>query len=369
VFISRNYRPKEDLLFTCEEERSFAKRRLFPDEIQSIIRHVPSEALQIMGYKPEISHPLNYVFKAQLVPPPSIRPATSASSTEARMRGENDLTVALQDLVRSNNELSACIALGDNQKIEVAWDKLQIFAAAVINQNVKKLNTFNGTTVVHVRAMGKRKSKVIKDRLTGKKGRLRGNLSGKRVDQAGRSVVGPDSSHDIFQLGVPASIMRTLTFPEHVNARNVNELAQAVIRGAGVSQGALTVRHGTDLEEKVLYISLLDESGRKALAASLKPGWTVERHLRDGDWVLFNRQPSLHKASIMAFQAYEVAGLQFKLPLPCTKPFYKIFLMADQISSALTQFAMFLTEAKMATKTIIVRCCFSYKIAWKSCVL
>jgi DNA-directed RNA polymerase II subunit RPB1 len=241
------------------------------------------------------------------------------------------LTVALQDIVRANNELAACIndASKDSKdskkndlKIEVAWDKLQIFCAALINQNSKKLCTFNGTTVVHARAMGKRKTKVIKDRLTGKKGRLRGNLSGKRVDQAGRTVVGPDASRDIFELGVPATIMRTLTFPEPVNLRNVRELADAVAIGANERYGALTVRQCVeDSEEKVLHLSLLDAESRRALACQLKPGWTVERHLRDGDWILFNRQPSLHKASIMAFKAYEVLGLQFKLPLPCTKPF------------------------------------------------
>ena len=237
------------------------------------------------------------------------------------MRGENDLTVALQDIVRANNDLGNCIAGKDEAKIMLAWDKLQIFCAAIINQNAKKLLTYNGTTVVHIRAMSKRKTKVIKERLTGKKGRLRGNLSGKRVDQAGRSVVGPDASHDIFQLGVPASIMRTLTFPEHVNALNKEILGAAVVRGAGAKEGALTVRMPEGAGESVLHVSLLDEQGRRSLAAQLKPGWTVERHLKDGDWVLFNRQPSLHKASIMAFQAYETKSSQFKLPLPCTKPF------------------------------------------------
>jgi DNA-directed RNA polymerase II subunit RPB1 len=323
VFFGRNFRPKEQSLFSCDDERLFASRRLLPDEIQSIFRHIPNDALILMGYRPEVSHPQNYIFKAQLVPPPSIRPATSASSTEARMRGENDLTVAFQDLVRCNNELSAFIVADDDEKIQIGWDKLQIFSAAIINQNAKKLNTYNGTTVVHVRAMGKRKTKVIKDRLTGKKGRLRGNLSGKRVDQAGRTVVGPDASHDIYQLGVPSSIMRTLTFPENVNDRNKAELAESIVHGAGAHRGALTVRQsgGDTSDEKVLHISLLDLQGRRALAASLQTGWTVERHLRDGDWVLFNRQPSLHKASIMAFQAYETRSLQFKLPLPCTKPF------------------------------------------------
>ena len=324
VFFNRVFRPKEYALFENEEEKEYLKRRLMPDEIKSIIKHIPREALIILGYDPEISHPSSYIMKVHLVPPPSIRPANAIASTEARLRGENDLTVALQDIVRSNNELSA--AISDNlaeDKILMAWDKLQIFTSALINQNAKKLLTFNGTPVVHARAFSKRKTKVIKDRLTGKKGRLRGNLAGKRVDHAGRSVVGPDSTHDIFQLGVPSTIMRTLTFPENVNALNKDQLAQCIMRGANVSDGALTVKipdpsnHG----EKILYLSLLDQAGRLKVAASLNYGWTVERHLRNGDWVLFNRQPSLHKASIMAFQAYETSSAQFKLPLPCTKPF------------------------------------------------
>jgi DNA-directed RNA polymerase beta' subunit len=323
VFFSRNFRLREAGLFESDEERAYAARRLMPDEVRSILHHVPDDALRMLGYRPEVSHPENYVMQAHLVPPPSIRPASSASSTEARMRGENDLTTALQDIVRANNELAAACAAGEPARIETAWDKLQIFCAALINQNVKKLPTFGGVTVVHARAMGKRKVKDMHSRLVGKKGRLRSNMSGKRVDHAGRSVVGPDASHDIFQLGVPASIMRTLTFPEPVNALNSAELARAVTAGAAACRGALTVRlpEAASGGERVLYVALLDESGRRDLAAQLKPGWIVERHLRDGDWVLFNRQPSLHKASIMAFRAYEVPGAQFKLPLPCTKPF------------------------------------------------
>jgi DNA-directed RNA polymerase II subunit RPB1 len=317
MFFGRTFRPKEMELFQCDEERMFATRRLFPDEIKSIFHHIPHESLVLLGYAPEHSHPEDYVMKAHIVPPPSIRPATSISSTEARMRGENDMTVCLQDIVRVNNELAAA----EPEKMEQLWDKLQIYCGALINQNVKKLLTYNGTSVIHTRAIGKRVIKDIKKRLTGKKGRLRGNLSGKRVDHAARSVVGPDASHDIFDLGVPSSIMHTLTFPENVSDGNVKDLAMRVARGAHTKDGALTVTMPDVIGEKILHISLLDEEGRRQLAASLKPGFTVERHLKDGDWVLFNRQPSLHKASIMAFRAYEVPSAQFKLSLPCTKPF------------------------------------------------
>ena len=322
IFLSRAFRPKEMTLFSCEEEKSYASRRLLPDEILSILTHIPDDDLRLLGYKPETSHPKHYVFKAQLVPPPCIRPASSINSTEARLRGENDLTIAFQDLVRANNDLTYLItSQASTEKIYVAWDKLQIFCAALINSNVKKLLSYDNSVVVHARAISKRKPNVIKNRLTGKKGRLRGNLSGKRVDHAGRTVVGPDSSHDIFELGVPLTIMKTLTFPEQVTAFNMEQLKACICNGANERNGALTIRIPETNGERVHHLSLLSKEDRVQIAQTLRAGWIVERHLRNGDWVLFNRQPSLHKASIMAFRAYETSSSQFKLPLPCTKPF------------------------------------------------
>ena len=330
MFFKRTFREKEDCLFESEEERAFASSRLMPDEIQSILKHIPHETLVLLGFRPDISHPMHYIMSAHIVPPPIIRPASGSVASDSRSRGENDMTTAFQDIIRCNNELKSVYENAEsteNEKYQ-SWDKLQLFCGALINQVLKKQETYDGTPLMHSRAIANRQVKDLKSRLTGKRGRLRGNLSGKRVDHAARSVVGPDAMHDIYELGVPRSIMSTLTFPEHVNAININYLASCVAKGSNVLGGALTVRtpallgqKGSEGGEKVHYISLLDELGRRDLAASLKPGMIVERHLRNGDWCLFNRQPSLHKGSIQAFKIYNVPSLQFKLPLPCTKPF------------------------------------------------
>ena len=330
LFFKRVFRDKEDCLFESEEEREFANRRLMPDEIQSILRHIPHETLVLLGFRPKISHPMHYIMSAHIVPPPIIRPASGSVASDSRSRGENDMTTAFQDIIRCNNEVKIIFANPKATEAEKyqAWDKLQLFCGALVNQVLKKQQTYDGTPLMHSRAIANRQVKDIKSRLTGKRGRLRGNLSGKRVDHAARSVVGPDAYHDIYELGVPKSIMSTLTFPEHVNDINKNYLAECIVAGSNVLGGALTVRtpaiigqRGTEGGEKVHYISLLDKLGRRDLAASLKPGMIVERHLRNGDWCLFNRQPSLHKGSIQAFKIYSVPSLQFKLPLPCTKPF------------------------------------------------
>lgn len=97
--------------------------------------------------------------------------------------------------------------------------------------------------------------------------------------------------------------MNKLTFPESVTSWNLNALAKCVIRGAFVPLGALAVRPPGSDSDHVIWLPVLDLEARVDLAAQMCPGYVVERHLRDGDWVLFNRQPSLWKASMMAFQA------------------------------------------------------------------
>ncbi len=120
---------------------------------------------------------------------------------------------------------------------------------------------------------------------------------------------------------MPDCIMNKLTFPESVTSWNAASLAQCIVKGAFVAEGALAVRPPGSDSEHVIWLPVLDREARVDLASQIKPGYIVERHLRDGDYVLFNRQPSLWKASMMAFQAYRVKGLTFRLPLPVTRPF------------------------------------------------
>ena len=175
--------------------------------------------------------------------------------------------------------------------------------SGLINHTIKKTVATRMGLLPIVNSTNKRKVIDMKTRLTGKKGRLRGNLSGKRVDQSGRSVISPDASHDIYELGVPDCIMNKLTFPESVTSWNCAALAQCIVRGAFVANGALAVRPPGADSDHVIWLPVLDREARIDLASQIAPGFIVERHLQNGDWVLFNRQPSLWKASMMAFQA------------------------------------------------------------------
>lgn len=127
-------------------------------------------------------------------------------------------------------------------------------------------------------------------RLKGKQGRFRGNLSGKRVDFSGRTVISPDPNLRIDEVAVPERVAKILTYPERVTPYNVEALRKAVRNGADVHPGANYVARGDNKK-------FLRFGNRNAIADNLCIGDIVERHLVDGDIVLFNRQPSLHKVA------------------------------------------------------------------------
>lgn len=307
TFIDGIYRPKD-----LKDYPTVPNNRFMPDEARAIL-----EAMDIYTRKTlDLINPEEMVIRLHIVPPPCIRPSNFIG--EAKVRSENDLTIAIQDIVRTNVELEQCLA----KDLMHVWDKLQIMVSGLVIHTIKKDIGVKLGLLPNLPATAKQNPQDMKKRLSGKRGRFRGNLSGKRVDQSGRSVIAPDSSHDITQLGVPNNIMNTLTFPEIVNDRNIEVLQEAIIRGAYVDNGAMAVRQPGATAEELIWLPVLDRDARVELASQIGPLWTVERHLRDGDWVIFNRQPSLWKASMMAFMIYRLRNkLCFQLPLPVTKPF------------------------------------------------
>jgi DNA-directed RNA polymerase II subunit RPB1 len=292
---------------------AFLKARFMPDDAAAILHGLSPATLEVFG----LTDPEALMCKLQIVPPPIIRPSNFIGET--KVRSENDLTMALQDVVRANLELKASID-GPHEAYLTAYDKLQVMVAGIVNSAIKKAAAQAGLLPM-VTATSKRKIIDLKARLNGKKARVRGNLNGKRVDQSGRTVISGDASHDIDELGVPVSMMNKLTFPEPVTSLNAAMLASAVVLGSYVDDGALAVRPPSHSQDHVIWLPILDREARIDLAAQLRPGWIVERHLRPGDWVLFNRQPSLWKASMMAFRCYRVQGLTVRLPLPVTRAF------------------------------------------------
>jgi DNA-directed RNA polymerase I subunit RPA1 len=131
---------------------------------------------------------------------------------------------------------------------------------------------------------------------------FRMKMMGKRVDYGGRSVISPDPNITTDEIGVPIFMARKLTFPESVSNVNAERLAKMVRNGPTNHPGANMV---LDEETGVkTLLSRMSEEQREGIARKLSVGnQVVYRHLSNGDPLLVNRQPTLHKPSIMAHLA------------------------------------------------------------------
>jgi DNA-directed RNA polymerase II subunit RPB1 len=138
---------------------------------------------------------------------------------------------------------------------------------------------------------------------------------GKRVDGSARSVITPDPYLSIDQLGVPRKIAMNLTYPELVTKYNLAQMTQLVRNGPSVYPGAKHYKKKSDHHQ--IHLSFVKD--REAI--QLQPGDIVYRHLMDNDWVLFNRQPSLHKMSMMAFQIKVMDHKTFRFSPNVCAPF------------------------------------------------
>lgn len=180
-------------------------------------------------------------------------------------------------------------------KLIEEWFLLQCTVAQYLNAD---------TPGLPMNMIGGKSIRALNQRLKGKHGRFRQNLLGKRVDFTGRTVISPDPNCAIDEVIVPVHMAKTLTFPERVNRYNFEKLKHLIMEGSEVHPGANIVISNADEQDGEGTVGhplhIMNRNFRKKVADELKIGDIVERHLEDGDCVLFNRQPSLHRVSIMA---------------------------------------------------------------------
>jgi DNA-directed RNA polymerase III subunit RPC1 len=247
--------------------------------------------------RPSFGRPEEFVWQYISVPPVSIRPSVAQDGAS----NEDDLTVKLTEIVFTNAlikqgltkgaptaQFMVCFILScylttyRKAAFQEHWEFLQLSVAMYINSELPGVPS----------PAGQRPIRGFVQRLKGKQGRFRGNLSGKRVDFSGRTVISPDPNLRIDEVAVPERVAKILTFPERVTSHNIHVLKRAVRNGCDVHPGANFVTAGSSGFKKFLKFG-----NRAAIADGLKVGDIVERHIIDGDIVLFNRQPSLHKVS------------------------------------------------------------------------
>lgn len=282
------------------------QKRFFPQDALNVFRLLTDETLETLGLSADYARPEWMILQALPVPPPPVRPSISVDGSGQGSRGEDDLTFKIGDIVRANQAVLRTEQDGtpDHIKIDLC-DLLQYHIATYMDNDIAGLD----------RAQHKsgRAIKSIRARLKGKEGRLRQNLMGKRVDFSARTVITGDPNLSLDEVGVPRSIARTLTYPEKVTRFNIEKLKTFVANGPTEHPGARYVIRDTGERIDLRHVKSRD--------MALQYGWIVERHIQDGDVILFNRQPSLHKESMMAHRVRVMPYSTFRLNLSVTTPY------------------------------------------------
>ena len=268
-----------------------------------------------MGFSPVWSRPDWMICQVFAVPPPAVRPSVKHDSQQ---RSEDDLSHIIVNIIKANKVLQEKISQNAQAHVIDDWTTvLQYYIAAIVDNNIP------GAAPVSQRSG--RPLKSIKERINGKGGRVRGNLMGKRVDFSARSVITPDPNLSIKELGIPMKIAKNITKPVIVNDANRDFLLKLVHNGPDEHPGAKIWERKNGESITLRYVD------RKSI--ELENGDIVHRHMMDGDGILFNRQPSLHRMSMMCHIARIMpVGDTFRMNVADCKP-YNADFDGDKLSS------------------------------------
>ncbi|KAF2861290.1 DNA-directed RNA polymerase III subunit RPC1 [Piedraia hortae CBS 480.64] len=303
---------------------------LTPLRVLNIFRKIPDVDVEVLGMNPyEDGRPENLLWTCVPAPPVAIRPSVQQETTTT----EDYITNKLGDIIYASNFLSANLTAGKPlSTIMEIWEFLQVQVAIYIDGNVPGVPRDASTKAM----------RGFCQRLKGKQGRFRGNLSGKRVGFSGRTVISPDPNLSIDEVAVPSQVAMTLTYPERVTKHNLQKLRQRVLNRNLKHPGANSlVKTSTG---RITILGSTKENMVAKAAADLRVGDVVERHLEDGDVVLFNRQPSLHKLSILAHRAKIRPWRTFRLNECVCNP-YNADFDGDEMNLHLPQTESARTEA------------------------
>jgi len=314
---------------TFHEISEEGAQRLTPSMIRERMERIPTEDLELIGFNPKSARPEWMILQVLPVPPVYVRPSITL---ESGIRSEDDLTHKLVDVIRINQRLKENIEAG---------------APTLIIQDLSELLQYHVTTYFNNEASGipparhrsGRALKTLSQRLKGKEGRFRSNLSGKRVDFSARTVISPDPNLDISEVGVPLDVAMRLSMPETVTAWNVEEMRKLVVNGPEKYPGALYIVRPDGKRVRLEFVT-----DRAKIAEALESGFIVERHLKAGDIAIFNRQPSLHRMSIMAHYVKVLPHKTFRLHLTVCPP-YNADFDGDEMNLHIPQSEEAQTEA------------------------
>lgn len=282
------------------------RQKLEVEFVLRLFRQILDEDVDFMGLSRNWCRPEWMICTVLPIPPPQVRPSVVQDNNQ---RSEDDLTHKLFEIIRFNKKLQDYIDKNDSRyMIDEYTNILQYHIATLVDNKIPG--------VAPSAQRGGRPLKSIQQRIGSKEGRVRYNIMGKRVEQSARSVITGDPNISISEVGVPMKIAMNLTKPEHVTTikGQRDRLYKFIQNGADVYPGAksivrkdgrmISLKHVKNLKEIVLY-----------------PGDIVNRHLMDGDVILFNRQPTLHRMSMMAHRVRVLPFNTFRLNVTVTRPY------------------------------------------------
>ncbi len=280
--------------------------RLTAIEIRGRLENIRGADYLLLGINPEAARLEWSIMTVLAVPPVTVRPSITL---ESGVRSEDDLSHKLIDIIRINQRLRENLEAGAPSLIvEDLWELLQYHCTTYFDNGV--------SGIPPARHRSGRALRTLSQRLKGKEGRFRSNLSGKRVDFSARTVISPDPNLSMNEVGVPEQIARILTIPQRVTTWNLEEMKELVIRGPDRHPGCNYLIRTDGRRVDLRFVK-----DRSIIANTIEPGFIVEKHLSSGDIVLFNRQPSLHRMSIMAHEVRVMPFRTFRLALFVCPPY------------------------------------------------
>jgi DNA-directed RNA polymerase beta' subunit len=316
----------EEVVALSAEEQAWRTQRLADYEqfvvrpftnwdAYNVLRSIRKSDLAILGIDGNQTHPSGFMLLSLIVPPMAVRPTVSFEEGSKRC-GYNQLTKKIAEIVKLKRAL---IIEASEHKFKLedssgdipdsVRTSIQMLYVSIAHYMIKDKCKVPGLKMSPYAARAHARAQSVSAALNGKKGRYRDTLMGKRVNFCLRTVVTTAPDADLDEIGLPYELARRLSIPIKVNRHNRDALQQ-LMRDDGVMQ---------IMDESTGDMIAVNEHNRNTLV--LLDGWVVERFVRKGDWIPINRQPTLHKPSIMGHRVYIHNDRTLKLPAPCTTPY------------------------------------------------
>jgi DNA-directed RNA polymerase beta' subunit len=331
----------KNFYMTFKMEGEQVKIQMYENEIRKIFENISNEDVTLLGYDINNFHPKNLIISVLPVIPPVARPFIMADN----MTCDDDLTIQYQEIVKANYHI------GDPNTLDTKRTKyiqaLKFRIKSLFDNSGDRQKVSNG-----------RPLKGIKKRLTGKEGLIRNNLMGKRVDKSARTVIGPDPTLKVDEIAIPREIADILSYPIRVNQYNIEQIKESIKqnkinyllrddvrinvkyatikRGTKLQYGDVIIgRNSTTIIKKENQLLSLKEGDKvyrngellknielnQSKNIDIKIGDVLERKLEDGDILLLNRQPTLHRGSMIAQKVKIRPGKTIRMNLAITKSF------------------------------------------------